>query len=100
LTDFQTGLIISAIGLTVTFSALLIFIGVMILLQKLFPVKKKTESPQQIIEEKPIDLIIETESGNEEIAAAVAVIAYIRSQNTGQLGASLLYGPGPYRTLR
>jgi hypothetical protein len=72
----------------------------MILLQKLFPVKKKTESPQQIIEEKPIDLIIETESGNEEIAAAVAAIAYIRSQNTGQLGASLLYGPGPYRTLR
>jgi Na+-transporting methylmalonyl-CoA/oxaloacetate decarboxylase gamma subunit len=100
LTDFQTGLIISAVGLTVTFSALLIFIGVMILLQKLFPVKKKTESPQQIIEEKPIDLIIETESGNEEIAAAVAAIAYIRSQNTGQLGASLLYGPGPYRTLR
>jgi Na+-transporting methylmalonyl-CoA/oxaloacetate decarboxylase gamma subunit len=100
LTDFQTGLIISAVGLTVTFSALLIFIGVMILLQKLFPVKKKTESPQQIIEEKPIDLNIETESGNEEIAAAVAAIAYIRSQNTGQLGASLLYGPGPYRTLR
>lgn len=100
MTDFQTGLIISAVGLTVTFSALLIFIGVMILLQKLFPVKKKTESPQQIIEEKPIDLIIETESGNEEIAAAVAAIAYIRSQNTGQLGASLLYGPGPYRTLR
>lgn len=100
MTDFQTGLIISAVGLTVTFSALLIFIGVMILLQKLFPVKKKTESPQQIIEEKPIDLNIETESGNEEIAAAVAAIAYIRSQNTGQLGASLLYGPGPYRTLR
>jgi len=100
LTDFQTGLIISAVGLTVTFSALLIFIGVMILLQKLFPVKKKTESLQPIIEEKPIDITIETESGGEEIAAALAAIAYIRSQNTGQLGASLLYGPGPYRTLR
>jgi len=100
LTDFQTGLLISVVGLVVTFSALLIFIGVMVLLQKLFPVKKQAETPQSIVEEKPSELTIETESGDDEIAAALAAIAYIRSQNTGQLGASLLYGPGPYRTSR
>ncbi len=100
MTDFQSGLMISVVGLVVTFSALLIFIGVMVLLQKLFPVKSKAETPQSIVEDNPIELTIETESGSEEIAAALAAIAYIRSQNTGQLGASLLYGPGPYRTLR
>jgi len=100
LTDFQSGLMISVVGLVVTFSALLIFIGVMVLLQKLFPVKKKTETLAPISPDKPVELTIETESGDEEIAAALAAIAYLHSQNTGQLGATLLYGPGPYRTLR
>ena len=100
MTDFQTGLMISIVGLVVTFSALLIFIGVMVLLQKLFPVKKKAGTPAPIAEDKPVELTIETASGAEEIAAALAAIAYLRSQNTGQLGASLLYGPGPYRTSR
>lgn len=100
MTDFQSGLMISVVGLVVTFSALLIFIGVMVLLQKLFPVKRKAVTPQSIVEDNPIEFTIETESGSEEIAAALAAITYLRSQNTGQLGASLLYGPGPYRTLR
>ncbi len=101
MTDFQTGLMISVVGLVVTFSALLIFIGVMVLLQKLFPVKRKAETPAiNCHQTNPLKLTIETESGDEEIAAALAAIAYLRSQNTGQLGATLLYGPGPYRTLR
>lgn len=91
---------ISVVGLVVTFSALLIFIGVMVLLQKLFPVKKKTETPEPISPNKPVESTIATESGDEEVAAALAAFAYLRSQNTGQLGATLLYGPGPYRTLR
>lgn len=100
MTDFQSGLMISVVGLVVTFSALLIFIGVMVLLQKLFPVKKNAETPAPISPIKTVELTIEAESGVEEIAAALAAIAYLRSQNTGQLGATLLYGPGPYRTLR
>ncbi len=100
MTDFQTGLMISTIGLLVTFSALLIFIGVMVILQKLFPVRKKSETPVQISPDKPVELTIAVESEDEEITAALAAIAYLRSQNTGQLGAALLYGPGPYRTLR
>ena len=91
---------ISVVGLVVTFSALLIFIGVMVLLQKLFPVKKKAETTATISPDKPVELTIKAESGDEEIAAALAAIAYLRSQNNGQLGANLLYGPGPYRTLR
>ena len=91
---------ISVVGLVVTFSALLIFIGVMVLLQKIFPVKAKPVSPAPVSPEKPLELTIETESGDDEITAALAAIVYLRSQNTGQLGATLLYGPGPYRTSR
>jgi hypothetical protein len=99
LTDFQTGLVISAVGLLVTFSALGIFIGVMVLLQKLFPVKE--EKVELAVEEtKPVEIITEVESGIEEIAAALAAVAYLRSQRAGQLGATLLTGPGPYRTSR
>ena len=100
MTDFQTGLLISVVGLVVTFSALLIFIGVMVLLQKLFPVKEKTEILAPISTDIPIELASDAESCDDEITAALAAIAYLRSQNTGQLGAALLYGPGPYRTLR
>jgi Na+-transporting methylmalonyl-CoA/oxaloacetate decarboxylase gamma subunit len=96
LTDFQTGLLISAVGLLVTFTALAIFIGVMVLLQKLFPVKKEGE--EQVIEEvKPAEITAESSSAD-EIAAALAAVSYLRSQRAGQLGASLLTGPGPYRT--
>jgi hypothetical protein len=99
LTDFQTGLLISAVGLLVTFSALGIFIGVMVLLQKIFPVKKEAE--EQAVEEiKPALITAESETNPEKIAAALAAIAYLRSQRAGQLGASLLSGPGPYRTSR
>ncbi len=101
MTDFQTGLMISAIGLLVTFSALGIFIGVMVLLQKLFPVKKESKK-QDVVELQPVEITSEVkiESGVEEIAAALAAVSYLRSKRTGQLGATLLYGPGPYRTSR
>lgn len=99
MTDFQTGLLISAVGLLVTFTALGIFIGVMVLLQKLFPVKE--EKAETAIEEtKPVEIVTGVESGVEEIAAALAAVSYLRSQRAGQLGATLLSGPGPYRTSR
>ncbi len=99
MTDFQTGLMISVVGLVVTFTALGIFIGVMVLLQKLFPVKgKKAETAVE--EPKPVEISAKAESGEEEIAAALAAVTYLRGQRAGQLGASLLSGPGPYRTTR
>lgn len=101
MTDFQTGLLISAIGLTVTFTALGIFIGIIVLLKKIFPAKSAVNEAQD--EEKTIEpaaVVIEAETGAEEIAAALAAVTYIRSQRAGQLGAALLTGPGPFRTSR
>ena len=99
MTDFQTGLLISAVGLLVTFTALGIFIGVMVLLQKLFPVKEE-KAETTVEQDKPVETYTEVESGVEEIAAALAAVSYLRSQRAGQLGATLLSGPGPYRTSR
>jgi len=100
LTDFQTGLMISVIGLLVTFTALGIFIGIIVLLKKLFPVKaKKTDTEVAIISE-PAEAIPQTEDDSENIAAAVAAVTYLRSRRAGQLGAALLSGPGPFRTSR
>jgi Na+-transporting methylmalonyl-CoA/oxaloacetate decarboxylase gamma subunit len=96
LSDLQTGLIISVVGLVVTFSALLIFIGVIVLLKKLFPAKAKQEEVV-VVEEKHTQLTEAATDDSDEITAALAAIAYLRSQRAGQLGASLVYGPGPYR---
>lgn len=97
MTDFQTGLLISVVGLLVTFVALGIFIGVIILLQKLFP--PKAEAEEEAVEEvKPAQIETKEDSDAEAIAAALAAVSYLRSQRAGQLGATLATGPGPYWT--
>jgi Na+-transporting methylmalonyl-CoA/oxaloacetate decarboxylase gamma subunit len=100
-TDFQVGLAVSGIGITITFFALLVFIGVIVLLQKLFPPKK--EKNEIVVEAATIeDQPKQTKTQNDDaaIAVAIAAAAYMRSRRSGQLGATLLAGPGPYRTSR
>ena len=101
MTDFQVGLAVSGIGLSITFLALLVFIGVIILLQKLFPPKPEIEETAVeavASEEKPI--LTKKNDDEAAIAVAIAAAAYMRSRRSGQLGATLLAGPGPYRTSR
>ncbi|MCX6055738.1 MAG: OadG-related small transporter subunit [Chloroflexi bacterium] len=98
LTDFQIGLVVSAVGLGVTFTALLIFIGVIVLLQKLFPPKTEIEGTDEAV---VVNVIATDQSQSDEaLAVAVATAAYMRSRRSGQLGSSLLAGPGPYWTSR
>lgn len=97
----QTGLIVSAVGLLVTFTALGVFIGVIVLLQKLFPPKKEAEESTEV---QPVAAIAEasseTKESDETLVAVLAAAAYLRSRRSGQLGSSLMAGPGPYRTSR
>ena len=99
MSDFSTGLMISLVGMLITFVALGIFIGLIYLLKALFPFKEKEEGTAV---EAPAESAVEAVAGDEsdEIAAAVAAVAYLRSRRTGQLGAALLSGPGPFRTSR
>jgi Na+-transporting methylmalonyl-CoA/oxaloacetate decarboxylase gamma subunit len=97
----QTGLLVSAIGLLVTFTALGVFIGVIVLLQKLFPPKPEAD---ESVEEQPVAAIAEatqkSDDSDEALVAILAAAAYLRSRQSGQLGSTLLAGPGPYRTSR
>lgn len=99
--NIQTGLMVSAIGLIVTFSALGVFIGVIVLLQKLFPPKPEAE---ESAEEQPVAVMSEaskeSDDSDEALVAVLAAAAYLRSRRSGQLGSTLLAGPGPYRTSR
>jgi Na+-transporting methylmalonyl-CoA/oxaloacetate decarboxylase gamma subunit len=95
--DIQMGWVVSGVGLTITFMALGIFIGVIVLLQKLFPPDVKDEVNIALPEET---ILVNTENSDELMVAALAAAVYIKSRRSGQLGSALLVGPGPYRTSR
>jgi len=99
--NIQTGLMVSAVGLIVTFTALGVFIGVIVVLQKLFPPKKEAE---ESVEDQPVAAMSEASTENndsdEALVAVLAAAAYLRSRRSGQLGSALLTGPGRYRTSR
>ena len=99
--NIQTGLMVSAIGLIVTFTALGVFIGVIVLLQKLFPPKPETRVS---VVEQPVVAISEgtsqSDDSDEAMVAVLAAAAYLRSRRSDQLGSTLLSGPGLYRTSR
>jgi hypothetical protein len=100
-TDFQMGLVVSGVGLTITFFSLGIFIGVIVILQKLFPPKpKEAEGVDEGSQEPVAALAGNSDDSDAELVAALATVAYLRSRRSGQLGASLLAGPGPFRTSR
>ena len=99
--NIQTGLMVSIVGISITFLALAIFIGVIIILQKLFP--PKSDQGEEVEEEAPAQITanVSTEDDSDEaIVAAIAATAYMRTRQSNQLGAALLAGPGPYRTSR
>jgi Na+-transporting methylmalonyl-CoA/oxaloacetate decarboxylase gamma subunit len=101
MTDFQMGLVVSVVGLTITFFALFVFIGVILLLQKIFPPKPEQQEDQPgELEEATNSMAVGGDNSEEAIAAALAASLYLRSRRSGQLGATLLAGPGPYRTSR
>ena len=99
--NIQTGLMVSIVGITITFIALFIFIGVIVVLQKLFPPKpEQEESKSEEKVDSNLSLTSDDQGSEETIVAAIAAAAYIRARHSDQLGTALLSGPGPYRTSR
>lgn len=102
MSEFNQGLIISIVGLLITFTALGVFILVMVVLKKLFPFKEQknekgeAEDEETYEDETTLSLAENTSSEEEEIAAAIGAITILRSQQSNQLGATLLEGPGRY----
>ena len=79
--EFSTGLMVSIVGLAITFLALFLFIGVIYLLKALFPYKPETEGDKEGDEEA--DMIEAPASdGDEELIAAITAVAYLKGRSS------------------
>lgn len=91
--DFSTGLMVSIVGLAVTFIALLVFIGVIYLLKAIFPYKaaqSDCEAEDSSAAEEGVDIC------TEEKVAAILAVTYARKFPSGKPDA----GKNPIWTLR
>ena len=80
--DFSTGLMVSLVGLTITFVALGVFIGVIYLLKALFPYKAEAEEGEEGEGEAEAEGPELIESADEEIVAAITAVTYLQGQKT------------------
>jgi len=90
------GLEISVLGLAVTFTALGLFILVMLFLQRIFRVKPETnaELEEKVMQGSAETSNIELEDDSELIAVITAAISHLRAKNLSSLGTSLENGKG------
>lgn len=79
--DFSTGLMVSIVGLTITFIALGVFIGVIYLLKAIFPYKPEAEESQA---EEPAGAQEPDDTEREEIAAAIATVLYVKEKESSK----------------
>ncbi len=97
--DLVWGLSITVVGLAVTFSALAIFIGIILLLKRFFPLKNSKEEAQEEIEERTVYSSMDRDNTEEEIVAAISIaLAHLYSYELcrSDLGISLESGRGPW----
>ncbi len=92
------GLEITVLGLAVTFTALGIFILVMLVLKRIFREKPEADDAQDIVEAASLveGSTSEVEDDSEVIAVIAAAIAYMKSKTFSTLGASLESGKGSW----
>jgi sodium pump decarboxylase gamma subunit len=91
--DFSTGLVVSGVGLLITFTALLIFIGVIMALKAIFPYKE--EAGEDEVEEVTAAV---SDGNDEELAAAIAAVLHLRKRRSSQLGSALSEGKSSFWT--
>ena len=92
------GLEITVLGLAVTFTALGIFILVMLVLKRIFREKPENGDGQDLVESASLveGSTGEIEDDSEVIAVIAAAIAYMKSKTFSTLGASLESGKGTW----
>lgn len=96
--DFQTGLMVSVVGLSITFLALFIFIGVIMLLKAVFPYKAEAQEDNDDESDAETVAYEATSAEDEEVAAALAAVMFVRGRRSNSLGASLTEGHSPFWT--
>jgi sodium pump decarboxylase gamma subunit len=98
LSDIMQGLSISIVGLLITFTALGIFILIMIVLQRIFPPKPQKEEeengPESVIEIYQRQDTYQADNDQAVIAAISAAISHFQTNKKSNLGANLIGGHG------
>ena len=92
------GLRLSVIGLGLTFAALGLLIGAMILLERIFRTRPLVPARREI-KETPVVSSLTRDTEDEEIVAAIAIaLAHLRSLEISriELGTALEEGRGPW----
>ena len=81
------GLVLSAVGMSLTFLALGILILVMVLLDRIFSEDKKVESPEDASAEKSTVSSLARDTEDEAVVAAIAAaLAHLRSLDICKAG--------------
>jgi sodium pump decarboxylase gamma subunit len=99
MSNIEQGLTIMVMGLSITFSALIIFIGVILLLKRLFPARQKTDPAREKAAAQKVVGPQSRDTTEEEIAIAITVaLAHLYSQELcrSNLGVDLEQGHGPW----
>lgn len=99
MSNIEQGLGIMVLGLGITFSALAIFIGIILLLQRLFPAEQAAEGKQEKGTDQPAIGLSARDTTEEEIAAAITVaLAQLYSHELcrSNLGVTLEQGHSPW----
>ena len=94
------GLEVSVLGILITFTALGVFILIMIVLQRLFPAAESNASAKK--EEQPLVEVQIEETGEDAavVAAIAAALSYLRARSQSGLGSSLQEGRGGWWSSR
>jgi Na+-transporting methylmalonyl-CoA/oxaloacetate decarboxylase gamma subunit len=99
--NIEQGLTIMVMGLGLTFSVLGIFIGVIVALQRLFPVPGESDAPKKEAAGRQAVSPLARETSADEIAVAITVaLAHLYSYELcrSNLGRGLEAGHGPWWT--
>lgn len=89
--EIEQGLTLSGLGILITFSALGILIGLILLLKALFPMREKGEEPEEVLNANDPYPSVEREKLRKQAAAAgVSVLVRSKSRSDqGSLGKQL-----------
>jgi sodium pump decarboxylase gamma subunit len=97
MSNIGQGLAITVMGLGITFGALAIFIGVMVLLKRLFPAQARDAEEPKVPERETVSTLAR-DTSEEEIAVAITLALAHLYPHDNNLGKSLEAGSGPWWT--
>jgi Na+-transporting methylmalonyl-CoA/oxaloacetate decarboxylase gamma subunit len=94
LDNIAQGWTLTLLGLIVAFSAMAIFIGVIVLLKRLFPYKEEAEETEAAAEApaEPAPVVVEATNIEPEIAAIAVAWVAAQQKNRSPIGAALQSG--------